>query len=227
MGIQGLTKLIADTAPQALKDEDIKNFFGRTVAVDASMTLYQFIIAVRPDDLGQYTLTNDAGEATRSVSSNTRPLSLDAFPPPPFPAAPLCLWCALGLKICITIMYSDLYCIVKGWRVFCCRRDCRRLTPHFVEALPAPRPPPRVPSVGSSDLLCLSVFLIILLNLTFSSFLSHLQGLFYRTIRMITNGIKPVYVFDGKPPELKTRTVRPLIDRSPTASILTNTILFS
>jgi flap endonuclease-1 len=68
MGIQGLTKLIADNAPQALKDEDIKNFFGRTVAVDASMTLYQFIIAVRPDDLGQYTLTNDQGEATRFFS---------------------------------------------------------------------------------------------------------------------------------------------------------------
>jgi flap endonuclease-1 len=27
--------------------------------------------------------------------------------------------------------------------------------------------------------------------------------MFYRTIRMMENGIKPVYVFDGKPPELK------------------------
>lgn len=33
---------------------------------------------------------------------------------------------------------------------------------------------------------------------------SHLQGLFYRTIRMLNSGLKPVYVFDGKPPELKT-----------------------
>ena len=32
---------------------------------------------------------------------------------------------------------------------------------------------------------------------------SHIQGLFNRTIRMMTNGIKPVYVFDGKPPTLK------------------------
>lgn len=32
---------------------------------------------------------------------------------------------------------------------------------------------------------------------------SHLQGMFYRTIRMMDVGIKPVYVFDGKPPELK------------------------
>jgi flap endonuclease-1 len=33
---------------------------------------------------------------------------------------------------------------------------------------------------------------------------SHLQGMFYRTIRLISNGIKPVYVFDGKPPTLKS-----------------------
>lgn len=34
---------------------------------------------------------------------------------------------------------------------------------------------------------------------------SHLMGIFYRTIRFIENGIKPVYVFDGKPPELKSK----------------------
>ena len=33
---------------------------------------------------------------------------------------------------------------------------------------------------------------------------SHLSGLFYRTINLLENGIKPVYIFDGKPPELKT-----------------------
>lgn len=27
--------------------------------------------------------------------------------------------------------------------------------------------------------------------------------MFYRTIRLITNGIKPCFVFDGKPPVLK------------------------
>ena len=32
---------------------------------------------------------------------------------------------------------------------------------------------------------------------------SHLMGTFYRTIRLMENGIKPVYVFDGKPPDLK------------------------
>lgn len=33
---------------------------------------------------------------------------------------------------------------------------------------------------------------------------SHLMGMFYRTLRMVDNGIKPVYVFDGKPPTLKS-----------------------
>lgn len=33
---------------------------------------------------------------------------------------------------------------------------------------------------------------------------SHLMGMFYRTIRLLENGIKPVYVFDGKPPDMKS-----------------------
>lgn len=33
------------------------------------------------------------------------------------------------------------------------------------------------------------------------------MGMFYRTIRMLEHGIKPVYVFDGKPPQLKSAEV--------------------
>jgi len=95
MGIQGLTKVLGDQAPQSITEVELKNLFGRKIAVDASMSLYQFLIAVRPDAIN--TLTDEAGETT-----------------------------------------------------------------------------------------------------------SHLQGLFQRTIRMVVNGIKPVYVFDGKPPTLKT-----------------------
>ena len=36
---------------------------------------------------------------------------------------------------------------------------------------------------------------------------SHLSGLFYRTINFLELGMKPVYVFDGRPPELKTATI--------------------
>ncbi len=37
---------------------------------------------------------------------------------------------------------------------------------------------------------------------------SHLSGLFYRTIKLIDMGIKPIYVFDGEPPELKMREIQ-------------------
>lgn len=94
MGILGLAKLLGDNAPGAMKENDIKNYFGRKIAIDASMSIYQFLIAVRSDGSQ---LTNEAGETT-----------------------------------------------------------------------------------------------------------SHLMGMFYRTIRMVENGIKPCYVFDGKPPQMKS-----------------------
>ena len=36
---------------------------------------------------------------------------------------------------------------------------------------------------------------------------SHLSGLYYRTINLMEHGIKPVYVFDGKPPEIKSKEI--------------------
>ena len=61
MGIKDLSKLIADAAPFAIKENEIKNYFGRKVAIDASMSLYQFLIAVRSDGAQ---LTNADGETT-------------------------------------------------------------------------------------------------------------------------------------------------------------------
>ncbi len=46
---------------------------------------------------------------------------------------------------------------------------------------------------------------------------SHFSGLFYRTINFIELGVKPVYVFDGKPPELKTETIKKRIEVRETA----------
>lgn len=37
---------------------------------------------------------------------------------------------------------------------------------------------------------------------------SHLSGLLYRTLTLLENDIKPVYVFDGKPHKLKHKTIR-------------------
>ncbi|MDM7275804.1 MAG: flap endonuclease-1 [Thermoprotei archaeon] len=36
---------------------------------------------------------------------------------------------------------------------------------------------------------------------------SHLSGLFYRTISLVEGGVRPVYIFDGKPPEMKAREI--------------------
>ncbi|CAG9991545.1 unnamed protein product, partial [Clonostachys byssicola] len=94
MGIKQLFSIIKDEAPDSIKEGEIKNQFGRKVAIDASMSIYSFLIAVRSD--GQQ-LMNDTGETT-----------------------------------------------------------------------------------------------------------SHLMGMFYRTLRMVDNGIKPLYVFDGAPPKLKS-----------------------
>lgn len=93
MGIKGLSKLLGDNAARCVKEHDLKSYFGRKIAIDASMSIYQFLVAVR---IGADNLTNDAGEIT-----------------------------------------------------------------------------------------------------------SHLNGLFYRTIRLLEVGIKPAYVFDGKPPPMK------------------------
>lgn len=37
---------------------------------------------------------------------------------------------------------------------------------------------------------------------------SHLSGVFYRNIRLIETGIKPIYVIDGKPPAFKMKILR-------------------
>ncbi|GJD08010.1 Flap endonuclease 1 [Galdieria sulphuraria] len=94
MGIKGLTKLLGDYAPSCVQQQELKNYFGRKIAIDASMNIYQFLSAVRA---GADNLRNEAGEVT-----------------------------------------------------------------------------------------------------------SHLSGLFYRTTRLMELGIMPCYVFDGKPPELKS-----------------------
>mmetsp|Transcript_21714 Transcript_21714/g.38174 ORF Transcript_21714/g.38174 Transcript_21714/m.38174 type:complete len:397 (-) Transcript_21714:30-1220(-) len=98
MGIKGLMKFLQDAAPKAVREiQSPQAYTGRTIAIDASMCLYQFLIMIRENHSGTYqSLTNEDGQVT-----------------------------------------------------------------------------------------------------------SHIIGMLTRTIRLMENGIKPVYVFDGKPPELK------------------------
>ncbi|KAG7396462.1 Elongation of fatty acids protein 2 [Phytophthora boehmeriae] len=109
MGIKGLMKLLQEEAPSCIKEvEKMSALAGHAVAIDASMALYQFLIAIRSGDGGgpSQALTNADGEVT-----------------------------------------------------------------------------------------------------------SHLQGMFSRTIRMMENGLKPVYVFDGKPPTMKSGELAKRSDR--------------
>lgn len=61
MGILGLSRLIADISPEAIKEIDLKSLFGRRIAIDASMCIYQFLIAIRSNE---YTMTNESGDTT-------------------------------------------------------------------------------------------------------------------------------------------------------------------
>ena len=42
---------------------------------------------------------------------------------------------------------------------------------------------------------------------------SHLSGLFYRTCNLLEKGVRPVFVFDGKPTDLKRRTIEERAER--------------
>lgn len=97
-----MTKLLGDHAHRCRRDQELKSFFGRKIAVDASMNIYQFLVAVRQ---GADNLTNEAGQVT-----------------------------------------------------------------------------------------------------------SHLSGLFYRTIKLMELGVKPCYVFDGKPPKMKSGELQKRIE---------------
>lgn len=61
MGILGMTRLIADISPESIKEVDLKSLFGRRIAIDASMCIYQFLIAIRSEE---HMMTNEAGETT-------------------------------------------------------------------------------------------------------------------------------------------------------------------
>ena len=101
MGIQGLMKLLGDYAPSGIKDNEIKSYLvraphaphthlpaatsacgaGRKVAIDASMSLYQFLIAVRAEGAQ---LTSSDGETTRysSIASCSAPSPTPSLLPP-------------------------------------------------------------------------------------------------------------------------------------------------
>ncbi|KAG8465794.1 hypothetical protein KFE25_005364 [Diacronema lutheri] len=68
MGIKGLFPFLSGAAPSSIKPRTPKDFTSRTLAIDASTCLYQFIIAVRSESDGFASLTNDKGEITSHLN---------------------------------------------------------------------------------------------------------------------------------------------------------------
>lgn len=62
MGIKDLARVIDDHASNSIRLNEMKSYFGRKIAIDASMCMYQFLIAVRQDGAQ---LTDENGETTR------------------------------------------------------------------------------------------------------------------------------------------------------------------
>lgn len=66
MGIKGLMKFLQEHAPRSVKEVTVEQMTGRGLAIDASMNLYQFIIAIR-DGQG-HSMTNADGEITSHIA---------------------------------------------------------------------------------------------------------------------------------------------------------------
>eukprot|EP01089_Gocevia_fonbrunei_P022621 TRINITY_DN9204_c0_g1_i2.p1 TRINITY_DN9204_c0_g1~~TRINITY_DN9204_c0_g1_i2.p1 ORF type:complete len:402 (-),score=80.64 TRINITY_DN9204_c0_g1_i2:25-1230(-) len=62
MGIKGLMKVLGDNCPKAMQVFKLESLFGRKIAIDASMSLYAFLISIRPEN--QRFLTDGTGETT-------------------------------------------------------------------------------------------------------------------------------------------------------------------
>ncbi|KAJ1724122.1 Elongation of fatty acids protein 2 [Coemansia erecta] len=74
MGIKGLKQVIADRAPAALRTVEMKHLVGRKIAIDASTSLYQFLVAVRSD--GQNLTTSDGSTTSHLIGLLYRTVSM-------------------------------------------------------------------------------------------------------------------------------------------------------
>jgi len=63
MGIKGLFPFLQQAAPASIKDSSLNSYIGRTLAIDASTWMYQFLAIVRTGAAAD-NLQNDRGEAT-------------------------------------------------------------------------------------------------------------------------------------------------------------------
>ncbi|KAJ2420885.1 Elongation of fatty acids protein 2, partial [Coemansia sp. RSA 2531] len=74
MGIKGLKQVISDRAPAALRTVEMKHLVGRKIAIDASTSLYQFLVAVRNE--GQNLTTSDGSTTSHLIGLLYRTVSM-------------------------------------------------------------------------------------------------------------------------------------------------------
>ena len=74
---QGLAKLLADNAPHSFKEMPFDSFFGRKIAVDASMHIYQFLVRAPSWDLDSGTVSFD--EVTEAQPHACMPLRYNTW----------------------------------------------------------------------------------------------------------------------------------------------------
>ncbi|KAJ8605237.1 hypothetical protein CTAYLR_000499 [Chrysophaeum taylorii] len=66
MGIKSLMGFLKESAPGSMSEKELGQFVGRTLALDASTHLYQFLAAIRTGSIAS-NLSNAAGEATSHI----------------------------------------------------------------------------------------------------------------------------------------------------------------
>jgi len=64
MGVKNLFKLITQHAPNSISTKSIKNYSGKYVVLDASMIIYQYVIAIRSSGSD---LKNTNGQMTSHI----------------------------------------------------------------------------------------------------------------------------------------------------------------
>jgi hypothetical protein len=75
MGIQGLTKLLQDEAPDCIKEQELELYTGRKVAIDASMALYSFMVRGK---IGSPHFACDKGAPTYRYPSHMLHVDIDS-----------------------------------------------------------------------------------------------------------------------------------------------------
>ncbi|KAJ0547797.1 putative spleen exonuclease [Helianthus annuus] len=60
-----------------MKEQKFESYFGRRIAIDAGMSIYQFLIVVGRS--GTEMLTNEAGEVTRTLKDQDQDANLNSL----------------------------------------------------------------------------------------------------------------------------------------------------